>query len=304
VFVSVFVFNQIYISSFLPISTRINSLPALENLSTATSTTQTDYGIKEDYLDITGFDNTNATIAADSGEKFLLNSLRARTLDFQLGDEEMRPNSLSFSIWGYYTTLQWRHYERAFKTAVDVGTIVSTALAYSKSSASSHAYGGIAPFISSDRSNIQTIGRSITHNQSGKPVILQDYIQGAIAGGDSNGKQLFFQILADRKPYLFPRAAAARYYVNYNDPRIYDSDHKLIPPYMVRAGGFILSETLNDTFDPINDVFQRARASYVSRTVYDDLTGKLTIPQPDTLATPERIIARTSRQFRRTSLIN
>ncbi len=129
-------------------------------------------------------------------------------------------------------------------------------------------------------------------------IVLQDYIQGAIVRGDSSGHQLFFQVLEDRRPYLFPRSTNPLYFSRHDDERIWDKDHKIIPPYLVRAGGFIIGEDSNTTLDPLTDEFKGRRSSIIERTTYDDITHKLSIPPPSNdVIQPERLMARTRRKM-------
>ncbi len=257
-----------------------------------TSLTQTEWGIKEDSVDITGFGIVPAAVALGAGKTFLRQSLRAHTIDFQLGSDEPTDNSITLTLWGYYSTLQWRTQNRSFRTLTDIGTIVATALSWRTG----------VQFISTDQSNIQTVGTTIRYNINAKKMPYQDYIQGAILNGDTNAKQLFFQILEDRKPYLFPRPAATRYVANYDDSRIWDKDHKVVPPYLVRAGSYILPETMNESLDPVVDILTRPHASFVNTTHYDDISGKLSIPPAEQVVSPERLFARARRNYRRYAL--
>lgn len=264
----------------------------------ATSLTQTEYGIKTAILDLTNHGITSSAIAQGAADLYLLEMLRARDIDFALGEEQARDDSLTLTLWGYYATLQWKFTNTYFKRLTDIGTVVARGL----SKRMGVVWGYPAPFISSDQSNIPTIGREIVYNTKHELKTMQDWLVGVLQPGNNNAKGLFFQVLEDRKPYLLTRQSAARYFSNYDDPRIWDADHKLIPPYLVRAGGYILAERQNESLDPISDIQIRKRTSLVEKTTYNDITDTLSMPPPRSLVTPERVLARARRSLLQISL--
>lgn len=253
----------------------------------ATTITQTEWGIKANTLDLKPRGYVSIADAQDAGDLYLKSSLRASAVDFQQYTEEPQPNSLSLGIWGYYATLQWNMQNRGYRTATEIATIVKGGLTAGSGSA------GYTPqFISTDHSDIATTGRTITYNVNRKRMTFMDYVQGALIEGDSNARRLFFQILENRRPYLFARPAAARYSVTNGLDRVWNEQHTVVPPYMVRAGGYIATENFNESFDPISDILNRRHTSLVDRTSYDDMTGKLSIPPPENVISPERLLAR------------
>ena len=263
----------------------------------ATTQTQTEWGIKTATLDLNPFGHVAITDAQNAGDLYLRHSLRASAVDFQQYGEEPQPNHISLGIWGYYATLQWNIQTRKYATATEIATIVKGGL-------TSIVVGGgnltSAPqFISSDHSDIATTGRTIKYNVQRKRMTFMDYIQGALIEGDSNARRLFFQILDNRRPRLFARPAAARFYATNDLDRIWNEQHTVIPPYMMRAGGYIATENFNESFDPIADIQTRRHTSLVDRTIYDDMTGRLSIPPPDNVISPERLLARTYRKTKK-----
>jgi len=253
--------------------------------------TTTTIGIKEEWIDITGVGVRSSAFAQAAADQFLRRSVRSRTDSFQLGAKSTeRENSLTLVLWGFYATLRWRKQSHKFKKSTEIGQIVKTALTSNSK----------APFLSSDQSQIKNTGRSIKYNVDGKAVWLQDYIQAVLIDGDSNAKELFFQVWEDRMPYLTSRPSLPRYYTRSDSPRIWDSDRKLIPAYMVRAGGIVVNESANESTDPISDDIQRSRASFLDKTTYDDLNEQLTMHTANDLFTTERLLARarqTARNF-------
>lgn len=250
------------------------------------TTTQTQYGIKEQWIDLSGQGGITSAIATAAATNILKTALHSRAFSFDLGYGAVpSPNSLTLVLWGYYTTLQWRKHSLAVRTSTDISNIVKSSLTTNSK----------APLISTDQSQIASTGRSLTYNKDNKVIWLQDYIQGVIIEGDSNAKELFFQIWEGRMPYLTARPSAPRYFTRYDDNRIWDGDRNLIPPYMMRAPGFTVSENLNEALDPLTDIYQRERTSFVDRTIYDDVAEKLSLPTPGVLTSVDRILARSRR---------
>lgn len=255
----------------------------------AETITQTLYGIKEEWVDFSGYGVLTSGLATNIADIKLVGMLRARDYSFQISEPHKQPNELSLNLWGYYTTLQWRKQSRTFRKLTDIGTIVATALTSNSK----------APFINGDQSQINTLSVTRKWNPEGRAMWLMDYIQGAIAEGDANGLQVEFQIWENRMPYLKSRSTAPRYFVRYDDMRVWDANRALIPPYMVRAGGFMISENMLESGIPFGDVTQRAHASYVERTTYDDIAEQLNVPHSGQLPTAERLLARARRLARR-----
>lgn len=256
----------------------------------ATTQTQTEWGIKTATLDLNPQGHITIADATDVGELYLRSSLRASAVDFQQNVDEPQPNHISLGIWGYYATLQWNYQTRSYRTATEIATIVKGGL-----TAITVGGGGLTSspqFISTDHSDIATTGRTIKYNIQRKWMTFMDYIQGALVEGNSDARRLFFQILENRRPYLFARPAAARYYVTNGLDRVWNEQHTVIPPYMMRAGGYIATENFNESFDPISDIRTRRHVSHVDRTFYDDMTGRLSIPPPENIISPERLLAR------------
>lgn len=247
--------------------------------------TQAQLGIKEEWFDIGAISLISPTTARAEGAIKLKDLLRARTADWQGG--EAQPSQIMLTLWGYYATLQWRKQSRKYKTATEIATIVSAALT------------GKAQYLSSDYTNIAATGNTIKFNGSGDPIWLQDYINQAIGFGDSAGRRLFFQIWQDRVPYLFARNAAPRYYVRADDLHTRNGQHEIIPPYLVRAGGIVIDESVEHTMDRKADAMDYYYRTAIEQTDYDDVTEQLTVPPPtDVEMSAERLLARARRRIR------
>lgn len=257
--------------------------------------TQTSYGIKEKWVDLSGQGKMASSLATAAGTRVLKGALRSREFDFQLGDgQEPQAPSLRLSLWGYYTTLQWRKTTYGINTATEIATIVKAIL-----SVRANVSGNVEtvnPFINTDQSQIETTGTTTVLNKDKTPTYSQDLIQAAMVSGDTNAKELFFQIWEDRMPYLTARPASPRYYTRYDNGSIWDSNRHIIQPYMVRAGAFIVSENLNESLDPLTDVYQRERTSFLDHTVYDDIKETVSLPPSNDLASVERMMARAKRK--------
>lgn len=259
--------------------------------------TQTQLGIKERWYNITRKGKTATSSALAMANIFLNAGLRAQSTQFQLGDGTDRPNAINLVLWGYYATLQWQAQKLKIRTDTEIANIVRSAMT-TKTNPSA-LYTQPAQFINTDEDeNIEDTGVDIKFNREGNYMPLQDYIQSVIQEGNSNGYECSFQIWEERKPYLYARPSVAKYYSNYDHSLIYNNKRRPIPLYMVRAGGFVRYENLNETTDPIADIRKFKRAALVYATTYDDLKETLTITPPDELVTPDTATIRGMRQLK------
>jgi hypothetical protein len=206
-----------------PKGTLCKGLLTVEESSLGISTTQTQYGIKEKWVDLSGQGKMASSLATAAGTRVLKGAIRSREFDFQLGvGQEPQAPSLRLALWGYYTTLQWRKTTYGINTPTEIATIVKNIL-----SVRANVSGNVEtvnPFINTDQSQVDATGTTTIINKEKKPTFSQDLIQAAIVPGDTNAKALFFQIWEDRMPYLTARPSAPRYYTRYDDTRIWDSN--------------------------------------------------------------------------------
>ncbi len=270
-------------------------LLTVEESSLGISTTQAQYGIKEKWIDLSGQGKMSSALATSAGTRVLKGAIRSREFDFQLGaGQEPQENSVQLTLWGYYTTLQWRKTTYGINTATDIGTIVKNIL-----SVRANVSGNVETvnaFINTDQSQIDVVNNTATINKERKPTYSQDLIQAVMVAGDNNAKELFFQIWEDRMPYLTARPASPRYYTRYDDNRMWDSNRHILQPYQIRAGAFVVSENLNEATDPLTDVYQRERTSFLDHTIYDDIKETVSLPPSNNLASVERMMARARRK--------
>lgn len=236
--------------------------------------TQTDLGIKEKWLDLTPRGRIKTEDAEQEGYTLLLDKLAARSIDTQLGrDLEAPRDQITLSLWGYYSTLSWREQYKAIKTSTDVALIIQQALSASNT----------AQFLSDDYAQIPLTGKSIKFNVDKKSLWLTDYIQGAIKTASPNNRALFFQVLEGRQAHLFTRSTSPRYFTRSDSNHIYNEARGIIPPYMVRAGGFVVAENADVAVDDYDDVLGRRYAGLVESTLYDDKKETIKIPPPSEL---------------------
>lgn len=261
----------------------------------AATTTQTQYGVKERWVDISGQGILTLSLANATAIVTIKGALHSRQNEYELGLGQERPaNSLRLTLWGYYSTLQWRKTTYGNDTDIDISRFVKNTLS-ARINVNSITE-NVNPFINTDQSQIDSAGRNITLNKERKPTYPQDLISASLIEGDSSGKEMYFQIWEDRVPYLSTRPSVPRYYSRYDDNRMWDTNHGLIPAYMVRAGGFVVSENLPEITDPFEDAYQRSRTTFVDQTVWDDVHERLQIPKSNNLATVERMLARARRK--------
>lgn len=267
----------------------------VEESSLGISTTQTTYGIKEKFVDISGQGKRTSAFATAAGTNVLKTAIRSREFDFELGaGQEPKPNSLRLTLWGYYTTLQWRKTKYNVNTATEIATVVKNILSVHDNVNSVSET--VNPFINNDQSQVETTNNTTVLNKERKPTYVQDLIQSAILGGDNNAKQLFFQIWENRMPYLTARPNSPRYFSRYDDKRFWGNNGQILQPYQIRAGAFVVSENVNESLDLLTDTYQRERTSYLDRTVYNDIDETVSLPPSNTLATAERMLARAHRR--------
>lgn len=261
----------------------------------SSSSTVTEWGIKEEWLDYSGKGALTSALATEAAQIRLRRTLRAKDYTHTLGATEKTSNNLSLVLWGYYTTTQWRKTNVPVRTATDVGTIVAHSI-------SPTTYGNKAPLLSTDHSQVGTIGVTRKWSTDSRPVWLMDYIQGVIAEGDADGREIQFQVWDNRMPFLVSRSNQPRYFIRHDDPRVWDANRRLVPLYLVRAGGFAVSENTPESVNPFSDILQRPRATFIEHTEYDDITETLTIPNGQQVISPERLLARARRILRRKSV--
>lgn len=250
-----------------------------------TATTQAEYGIKEKWVSM-GKSVTTSAYARAAADLLLRKSLTARSIELSLkNNQELMSNTLRLSLFGYYSTLQWRKANFKVTYPTDIAEIVKRALNL-----------GHAQFISNDTGMIESTGNTIKYNTNGTLMWTQDFIQGALIDGDSEGKDLYFQILENRKPVLFSRTTAPRYLARENDTRIWNKTRGIVEPHMMRAGAYLMMENFARPIEPAADMQRRDRITFIERTSYDDITETLTLPAPSTTTiTTERLLARARR---------
>ncbi len=237
-------------------------------------------GIKEEWIQV-GTGKISPVQALVTAKVKLRELLRKRGVDIDTA--QVQPNHIELILWGYYSTLKWRKQTVGYKKYVEIADIVRACLTA----------GNRAPFISTDRSNITDTGRTTLFNPSHEPMWLQDQIQQAIVEGDVDGKQLYFQIWDDRKPYLAARATTPRYFSRSDDDRLFDASRYPVPDYLIHAGGEIVAENMDTGIDRYQDVLSRPYRGRIERTEYDDLREKVSLPAPsDVQITDERLLAR------------
>lgn len=256
----------------------------------ASSTTTTQWGIKEEWLDYSGRGTMASALATTAAQIRLKRTLRAKEYTHTLGNYQKTPNSLSLVLWGWYTTLQWRKQTIPIRKLLDVGAIVRRAIG--------SGYGNKAPLLNTDHSQIATIGVTRTWNTDARPLWLMDFIQGAIADGDADARELQFQVWENRMPFLTQRSNQPRYFIRHDDTRVWDANRCLIPLYRVRAGGFAVSENTPESTNPFSEIWQRPRATFIDYTEYDDIQETLNIPYSEQVISPERLLARARRVLR------
>lgn len=247
--------------------------------------TTTTLGIKEEWTDAAGSSVTSPTNARAQGVVKLKEKLRARTADWQ--SAENAAPQISLSLWGYYSTLQWRKQSKIYKSLTEIATIVNGALS------------GKSQYISTDRTHLDTTGNTVKFNGGAEKMWLQDYIQQVVAMGDSNGRRLFFQIWQDRVPYLFARSTAVRYYGRADSKYIWNAAHERVEPYLIHAGGILIDESIEHALDKRSDAIDTLYRTVIEQTTYDDVTETLTIPPPTEIEmSTERLLARARRSIR------
>jgi len=261
-----------------------------EESHVGSSTTQTDLGIKEEWLDLKEQGVITRTQAQNKCDARLLGTLSARALDLQFGEgASAPPPQITLAVWGYYATLGWRKQNLRVATNTELKTIVETALTRKS----------VAPFLSADFSQLPTTGKTIQFNSSGDWLWLQDYIVQALSNASPNQRRLFFQVWEGRRAFLLVRETAPKYFSRSDDERLFDSGRGVIPPYMVRAGGYVVAENADIALDSYSDVIGRNYAALVETTTYDDVAEHLAIPPPGDLAmTSVRLLARQKRNQR------
>ena len=258
----------------------------------STSSTQTSIGIKEEWLDYTGSGVLTSTLATYTAD----NELRQRLYNFQGsfsfgGGATPNPPQIQLTFWGYWTTLQWRKQTLAYpgpSGITEISAIIKNLLTV----------GSKAQFLSTDLTQITGTGRNTQYNTGFSPVDMQRYITDLIDGGDSTGKTLFFQVKEGRVPTLFSRSSSPKYFAQSNDPRLFDLNRMPIAPYLVRAGGYILTDDLRAPLDEASDVIYRARASLITETTYDAVNDTLTFAPPTSLISQAQLLTRARRQAR------
>ena len=256
----------------------------------STAQTQTTIGIKEEWLDASGVGVISTTTANAIGDRRLRERMYQRSNSFTLGGgADAQGMSVTLTLCGYYATLQWRKQTVKYQVATAIETIVSGALTT----------GSKAQFIDTANYNAVNTSRTVQYNTSANPAWISDYIQDVIAAGDSNGRRLFFQVWENRKPYLVRRSNSPKYFTRSNDFRIYDANRGDVAPYMVRAGGYIMTDDIRADLDEQSDVALRRRASLIEETHYDAINDVLTIPPPSEQVSIERLLARARKQVRR-----
>lgn len=258
----------------------------------SSSNTVTQWGIKEEWIDYSGRGAMTSALATEVAQLRLKRTLRAKEYAHALGNKDNAPNSLSLVLWGWYTTLQWRKQSIPIRKLVDVAEIVRRSIGV-------QTYGNKAPLLNTERSQIADIGATRTWNTDARVIWLMDFIQGAIAEGDADGRELQFQVWDNRIPYLMQRSDQPRYFIRDDDTRVWDANRCLVPLYRVRAGGFAVAENTPESINPFSEIWQRPRATFIDHTEYDDIQETLHIPYSEQVVTPERLLARARRVLRK-----
>lgn len=264
----------------------------------STGTTQADLGIKEEWVDVRPNGILTPAIATVEGQSLIKEKLNSRAIDFNLDPNGEPQFSISLTLWGYWATLQFRKQTIYAKTNTEIKTIITNALTV----------GAKAQFLNTtDFSQMITTGTSVKFNTGSKPLWLQEYIQNLIANGDSSGKRLFFQIWENRRCFLITRPVVPRYQSINNEWRVFvrgrdagsGDGYGVIPPHMVRAGGYIVAANADPSVDDYADVINRRYSSLIETTTYDDIAESLHIPAASEIEmSPERLLAAARKQLR------
>lgn len=244
-------------------------------------------GIKEEWIDY-GPDLTTSTLATRKGKQEMSKVLKPMFANLQLGrGASPAGNALTLTLYSAWATLGWRKTTAKAQVATAIHTLLGTGL----TSGTPAQY-----IVTSDLTRLDSTGQSITYNVDSTPLWLQDWILGALTGGDSAGRRLFFQIAAGRIPVLYSRKTAPAYFSRHGEWRVLNADRGVIPPYLVQAGGYIQADDLTANLDEPTDVIGRTRVSLIEETNYDAINDVLDIPPPSSLLDTRRLAAR---QYRR-----
>ena len=260
---------------------------AIESDVDTAGQTVTLLGIKEYWQDV-GSGPITPTLGLEASQVRLRERLKKRSLDTDMGTS--RPNSIELTLWGWYSTLKFRKTGKGYNAYTDIATVIAGGMST----------GNKAQYIDqTDLTNMPAVGKTIVYNSSNDVMWLQDWIQGAIVGGDAAGRVLFFQIWEDRKPWLFSRPTAPRYFTRADSDKLFDASRNPIPPYLVRAGAYIVAESAESSLDDYSDVLDRPYRGLVQRTDYDDVRESLRVPSDSgVLVTDEILLARAHRRLR------
>lgn len=255
----------------------------------ATTTTTSEWGIKEHWLDLTSVGVMAPERAELEADKELKKKLRAYSVQIASGDD-MPDATIRLVVWGPYQTLGFRKQTAQYKTETEIATIVSGALTV----------GSKAQYINtSDTSQIATTGNPTIFNPDANPQWINDYIQGAISEGDSNGRDLFFQVWENRRPFLVARSNSIAYSHRSDEDRFYGVNRAVVPKYLVRAGGLLLAENADLGIGNYADYLDRPSVSLIETTTYDDVRESLNIPiNASNAITAERVFAKLLNRYR------
>lgn len=258
----------------------------------ATYDSQSRIGIKEEWVDE---DLQSQTLANARGKQMMTRVLKPMFSQFQFGTgAEWQPKHLALTIVGAFATLQWRRQVLRYPSGngiKEISAVLKNMLAYQSKAQYLNTEGDTFP-------RMDGTGRNTVYNTGGAPVWMQDYVLDIIAAGSSTGKRLFFQIAPGRIPVLFARATAPTYFAKDGDWRVFNADKGSVPPYLVRAGGYIQADNLSAPLDETTDVIGRGRGGLVEQTTYDAINDLLTIPPPASLQDVKRIWARQRKKQR------
>lgn len=258
----------------------------------ATYDSQSRIGIKEEWIDE---DLQSEALANARGKQMMTRVLKPMFSSFQFGTgAEWQPKHLELTLVGGFATLQWRKNVLRYPSGngvKEISAVLKNLLAYQGKSQYLDTEGDTFP-------QFESTGRNIIYNSGGAPVWNQDYVLDIIAAGSSTGKRLFFQIAPGLIPVLYTRKTAPTYYAKDGDWRVFNTDKGSVPPYLVRAGGYIQADNLSAPLDETTDVIGRGRGGLVEQTTYDAINDRLDIPPPASLQDVRRIWARQRKKQR------
>lgn len=270
-------FNRVRIHFWMPSGgKRVKAVRIVEDAAS-----QARYGIKETLLDLSSERTMYEAAALNRGNEFLETVKVPQSFELEMSAARRGENgTLTLVTWGRWATLKWRIINMPVRTARELKEILHRA--GTNKSLFTLSGGAVVQFVNqSDLTGLKTTGILATSNLSTSLTTVQEVIAAITKFGDANLRRAYFQIWENGQPFLAVRDVEAHYYTRSDDGRAWALNHTPVPPYMVRADGYLLIEDYATALgDYSADVATDPRAVFVNATTYDDIAESVKPREP------------------------